>query len=260
MTKFIAIASGKGGTGKTTVSLNLASALSQYARSVTIVEGNLNTPNIGIYLGSPLLENTIHDVLKGRKKIRDSAYLHPSGFNIIPGSIASDIPQKSELRLFSDYLLELEGTSEIVLIDVGAGIGEDVLEIIKAADETIIVTNPELAAVSDAMKLIKRLREKKQKIMGIILNRARSDAVEMDVKNVETLLEERVIGVIAYDEKMRHAVAIKHPIVFSHPESKAADGFKKLAARLIGEKYVRQSEKQEKKSMFEYVLHQLGLK
>ena len=88
MTRFVVIASGKGGVGKTFVSLNLATALSQFGRDVILVDANLSTPHIGMHLGSTTFPVTIHDVLQGKKHIHQALYQHPSKITVVPGSVS----------------------------------------------------------------------------------------------------------------------------------------------------------------------------
>ena len=79
MTKFIAIMAGKGGTGKTTTSVNLGAALSYFGKDVVIVDANLTTPNVGIHLGVPVVPIHLHHVLQGKNKINEAIYIHPAG-------------------------------------------------------------------------------------------------------------------------------------------------------------------------------------
>ena len=88
MTKFIGIASGKGGVGKTTIAINTAISILNFERGITLLDANLSTPHVSIHLGAPLSPITVHDVLKGRNSITEATYIHPSGLRIIPASIS----------------------------------------------------------------------------------------------------------------------------------------------------------------------------
>ena len=88
MTRVIVCAGGKGGTGKTTTSINLGAALNYFGKRVTIIDANLTTPNVGLHLGVPIVPVTLHDVLKGRSDISEAVYLHKSGTRVVPASIA----------------------------------------------------------------------------------------------------------------------------------------------------------------------------
>jgi len=258
MTKFVVIAGAKGGVGRTTVALNLAMALHQFGRNVLLLDANLRTPSISIHLGHPSVQTTLHDVLKGKKKIREIAHQHYSGLRVIPAGLHADL-SKENIKNLPEAMLELKGTAEVVIIDSSSDLGDEFIATIHKADEIIIVTTPELPAIADALKTIKTAETHEKHVLGIVLNNVHNDKYEVEVKNVEALLQKNVIGVIPSDETMREALHAKHPIVHSHPYSKSAIAFKKLAADLIGEKYVESIEKEENKKLSKYLLKRIGL-
>lgn len=258
MTRFIAITSGKGGVGKTTTSINLGTSLTNFGRDVIVIDGNLSTANVGLYLGAPIVPVTIHDVVKGKSDITEAVYMHPSGLKIVPGSISIDELKKSNYKQLREALATLLGKTEVVIIDSPPGLGKDTLAILKACDETIIVTNPELPAVTDALKTIKVAERLGTKVSGIVLTKVNKDKIDMSIENVEALLEKPVIGIIPHDDTMRKAVRMKHPITYSHPNSAASIGYKKLAANLLGEKYEEDLAKRD--GLFMYMMKLMGLR
>ncbi len=258
MTRFIAITSGKGGVGKTTTSINLGTSLTNFGRDVIVLDGNLGTANVGLYLGSPVVPVTLHDVVKGKSDITDAVYLHPSGLKIIPGSISIDELKKSNYKKLRKELAKLLGKTEVVIMDTPPGLGKDTTAILKAADETIVVTNPELPAVTDALKTIRLAERLGTKVSGVVLTKVKKDKVEMSIENVESLLEKPVIGIIPDDDTIRKAVKMKHPVTYTHPKTHASIGYKKLAANLLGEKYEEDLVK--KDGLFSYMLKLLGLR
>jgi septum site-determining protein MinD len=237
MTRFIAIASGKGGVGKTTAALNLGTALTNFGREIIVVDANLSTPNISLHLGTPRLPFTIHDVLKGTKHISETAYMHPSGLKVIPASIALDEIENLASHRLSDVLLDLMGTSELVLLDTPSGFSNHTEHALKASDEVIIVTNPELPAVTDALKTIKFSERLGKDVLGIIINRVTNSKSEMTIHSIEALLERPILAIIPEDDNVKKSIAIKHPVLYTHPDSPASIAYKKLAARLIGQPF-----------------------
>ena len=125
MTKFIGIASGKGGVGKTTIAINTSLSLSNFNVGVTLLDANLSTPHISIHLGAPLSHITIHDVLKGRNTITEATYLHSSGLRIIPASISLDEIDELNHRKLSNFLFK-QDIGELVIIDMPAGLSDNV--------------------------------------------------------------------------------------------------------------------------------------
>jgi septum site-determining protein MinD len=237
MTKFIAVASGKGGVGKTTTAVNLGTALAGFGRNVIVFDGNISTPNLGLHLGSANIPSTVHDAIFGRKGIRDAVYMHPSGLKLAPGSISLDDCKKADPKKLSNALGPLKGASDIVIIDSAAGISEDAASALKAADEVIAVTTPDLPAVTDTLKTVKLAESLGTAVIGVVLGMARGDSPEMDARSIEAMLELPVIGTIPHDHSIRESLKIQHPAVYSHPDAPASIAYKKLAAFIIGEEY-----------------------
>ncbi len=258
MTKFIVIASSKGGVGKTTTAINLGTALTLFGKDVVVVDCNLNTPNVSLYLGAASVPVTLHDVLNKNKKITDAMYMHSHGLKIIPASNAFKDRHKIDYEKLSRTLKELSGKTDYVIIDSAAGVGEGAITSMKMADELLVVSTPELPAVADALKTMKLAKEHGKNVRGIILTRAYEDELELSRKDVEAMLETKVIGIIPEDETMREAVKMKNPVMHTHPNSPASQGYKKLASELIGEKYVESIEKEE--SGMDTFMKKLGLK
>jgi len=260
MTRFIAVASGKGGTGKTTTAINLGTALSDFGREVIVIDANVSKPNISLHLGTPKLRFTLHDALRGNKHITEVAYLHPSGLKVIPGNISVEEADKANIHRLKEVLIDLVGTSEIILLDLSSGVGSEVEETLRASDDLIVVTNPEIPAVADALKIIRIAERVGCNVLGIVVNRVTGDKMEMMLKNIVDILQKPILGVIPEDISVKKSLAVKHPVVYTHPRAPSSVAFKKLAAKLLGESYKETLEKEESQSMLNYVLKGLGLK
>lgn len=260
MTKFVVIASGKGGTGKTTTAINLASALSDFGRDVIVVDANLHTPNVGINLGMHSTQLTLHDALKGSKNIKEVVYIHPSGIKVITSHISLDKLKEIKKERLSDVIMELAGSTEIVLIDTATGFSDEVQKLIKSSDEVLIVTTPDLAAITDALKTIKLAEEHNATVIGVVLNRYADSNLDMAVENIEKMLGKNILAIIPEDKHIKKAINLKHPVIYAYPMAPSSIGFKKLAAKLIGEKYEAELDKQEQKSLFNIALKKLGLR
>ena len=235
MTKFITIASGKGGTGKTTTSINLAAALAALKKDVLLVDGNLATPNVSLHLGAPQLEHTLNDFFKSKKNIKDLIYEHPSGLRLIPASISYKELDRLNPNNLKDLFKHLEGQAEVVIVDSCPGLGQEVLSTLKHADQLLIVTNPNTSAVTDALKLIELASEKDITAIGVVLNRTENDRYELSKEEVEKILNQKVIAEVPEDDAVRKSLHASHPVVYAYPRSKSAKAFKRLAATLGGE-------------------------
>jgi septum site-determining protein MinD len=238
MTRIIAVASGKGGVGKTTVVSNLAAALSHFRKSVVAIDANLTTSNLGLHLGIPLYPVTLNDVLNGRARVKDALYYHSAGFRVIPGDVSVAklmVPQSNKLL---DVFYKLAGDADFVLIDTAAGLGKEAQTTIKAADEMITVTNPEMPALTDALKLSKVASDFETDNLGVIVNRIKNMPYEVPAHKIEEFLGMPIIGKIHEDHNVGRAIANRQPVVLYRPNSIASQQMKAIAARLIGEQYV----------------------
>ncbi len=235
MARKIILIGGKGGVGKTTTSIGLAHSLSKYNRDVILVDGNLTTPNIGLYLGVGNVPVTLHDVMSGKNNIHNALYLHKTGIKIIPGSIRIDALANVKINSFKYHIKKLDKHSEIILIDAAAGLGREAVTALSAADEVLILTNPELPAVVDALKTIKLAESMKKNVSGIVLVKDRKNS--MKLKSIEKILNKPVIAVIPFDEKINDALLQKEILPELYPNSSASKGYKRLASYVIGKKY-----------------------
>ena len=261
MGKLIVISSGKGGVGKTTTSVNLATALSKHGRNVILVDGNLTTPNVGLHLGLTKFPITLNDVLRGEATLKDSVYLHPLGFKLVPGSLSirsfSEINSRKLKKLFDD----LKDMCDYVIVDSAAGLGNESISVLKNADEIIIVTNPELPAVTDAFKIVTLAKEIGIPVKGTVLNKVRKDNFDLGFRAIEGLLEAPITAVIEDDKAMREALYKKKPIIHIKPKSKTSRQYHHLARRVHSGEYQRRIEELEKENGFlKSILRGFGFK
>ena len=237
MTRIIAIASGKGGVGKTTLVSNLAAALAKYEKNVVAFDTNLTTSNLGLHLGIHLYPKTLHDVLDGTANLREVVYEHKSGFRVVPGDISLRRPKNVKSHHFLDLMYKLLEGTDFILVDSPAGLGRETIASIKAADEVLTVTNAELPAVTDAFKLSMLSKKTGTKNIGVVVNRVKGESHEIPMDHIENLLSLPIIGTIPEDKEVRKSIALKEPVVISNPNSWAAQHFRSVAANLIGEYY-----------------------
>jgi len=234
MARVYAIISGKGGVGKTTSAINLGTALNHFGEDVVIIDANLSTPNIGIHLGAPIVPITLNHVLNGQASLEDAIYEHESGTKVMPASLSLKESEKTNYNKLSDLTKKLKKITNHVIIDSAAGLGEEARAAINAADEIIIVTNPEMSAVTDALKTIKLAEELNKKITGVIITRHQGKRVEMSLSNIKDMLEIPIIGVIPEDDSIKESHVLKNPVIYTHPKSKASKIYLNTSRRLLG--------------------------
>jgi septum site-determining protein MinD len=237
MTRIIAVASGKGGVGKTTFVSNLAAALASFKKSVIAVDGNLTTANLGIHLGIPLYPVTLQDVLNGNARLNDALYYHPAGFTVLPADISLKKLRVADTHELVDVFYKLVGGCDFIIVDAAAGLGKEALSAVEAADELITITNPELPALTDALKLGNLAEKYGTQNLGVVVNRVSGKSHEFSMEGVENFLEMPILGKIPEDAEVAKAIAKKQPVVAHKPSAAASQHIMSIAARLIGEDY-----------------------
>ena len=256
MSKIILITSGKGGVGKTTTAINLGAAINHFGKKALIIDGNISTPNVGIYLNSPEVPINLNHVLLEKAEPHEAVYEHESGLNIMPSSLSINELKKMKPQNLKNYKKDFKKLSDYIIVDSAAGLGNEATSAIDLADELIIVTNPEMPAITDALKTIKLAENMKKPVSGIIMTRVRKDKIEMKPEAVKDLLEIPVIGMIPEDMEVKESQNMKDAIIHTHPKSKAARAYKEIAAQLIDVPY--DSRDDEEKIMIR-ILKKLGL-
>ncbi len=235
--KVITVASGKGGTGKTTTTVNLGIALSEIGRKTIILDADIAMANLALLLGMEEVEVTLHDVLAGEKDIKEAMYQGPKGVTIVPCGISLAGFQKSHPEKLQEVLMGLLEEAEFLLIDAPAGLGKDGIIPMAIADEILLVLNPEVSSVSDGLKIKLMAETIETAIRGIVLNRVRENGGKVTKEKVEKVFDLDVVAQIPEDPSVITSVEERSPVVISNPNSTAAIAYKKLAADLVGEKF-----------------------
>lgn len=247
MGKVYVIISGKGGVGKTTSTINLGLSMNELGKEVIIVDANLTTPNVGLHLGSPIVPITINHVINNEAKVEEAIYEHESGTKIMPASLSIGELNKIDHSKLSDVAKKLRKIADIIILDSSAGLGEEAKSAIKAADEVIIITNPETSAVTDALKTIKLAESMDKKVMGVIVTRYEGKKWEMDLPTIKDMLEIPILGVIPEDDSVKESQRMKNAVIKTHPKSKASKAYAKATKRILGPEYMKKFEDKERK-------------
>lgn len=240
--RVIAIASGKGGVGKTNLAVNLGLTLARRNLRVALLDADLGTANADILLGlQPRFH--LHHVVTGQKKLPEIIVEAQHGLKVIPGASGlpelADLPERQRHALLHS-LLVLDGTVDLLLIDTGAGVGSNVLQFVRAAGEVLVVTTPEPTAITDAYALIKSISHYQIPITTrVVINSVRQkgegDIAGQKLASVaHQFLGKQIelLGVLPYDDMVQRAVRAQTPLVESYPRSPAAVAINALSEQL----------------------------
>jgi flagellar biosynthesis protein FlhG len=244
--RVICITSGKGGVGKTNVVANLAYAIARLGKRVLVLDADLNLANVDILLGLTPRFN-LHHVLIGEKSLAEILVVGPGGMHILPAS--SGILELASLtesqKLYFMGEMEALGLQmDVLLIDTGAGINDNVVYFNLAAQERIVLLTPEPTSLTDAYALIKVLSSRHDiKKFRILINHCRDDKEALAVFRKLSIVADRFLnslsldflGHIPYDEKLPKAVRAQRLVGELHPTAPSSRMFGKLAAQILAE-------------------------
>lgn len=173
--KTIAVASGKGGVGKTTLSANLGVALAKMGYRVTVFDADLALANLEVILGTRA-EFSLQHVVAEEKTLQEVVARGPEGVGYIAGGSGIPVLMRSgpkRLGMFFEQIQDLASNTDVLLYDTSAGIDNKVLAFIKAADEVLLVTTPEPASMTDAYATVKTVfRHRKDAQVNVVVNMA----------------------------------------------------------------------------------------
>ena len=227
-TRFIAVTSGKGGVGKSTISSNLAYVLSQSGLNVGIFDADIGLANLDVMFNVKIKKNILH-VLKGEATVSDILIPITRNLILIPGESGDEILKYSDAALFLKFMVEAQVLDklDVMIIDTGAGIGDHIQMFLNAADDVIVVTVPDPAAITDAyatIKTVATLRNDIGVIMNQVKNQKEADAVFGKIQKVANAnigggLDLKLIGKINSDIKVSSSVKQRALFTASYPNS-----------------------------------------
>jgi len=240
--KVIAVSGGKGGVGKTNVSLNTSIALGQLGKRVLVLDADLGLANVDVMLGLRVQRNLSH-VLSGECELDDIIIEGPAGIKIIPASSGTqsmvDLTPAEHaglIRAFSDMKTQFD----VLVVDTAAGISDMVLSFARAAQDVLLVVCDEPTSITDCYALMKLLsRDHGVFKFKVVANMVRSPKEGQQLFAKLSKVSDRfldvaldLVGVVPFDENIRKSVRKQQAIVEAFPESPAAKAFKSLAKKI----------------------------
>lgn len=227
----LAVASGKGGVGKTTTTANLGAALAASGYEVAIVDVDLGMANLAGLVGvTP--EATLHDVLAGKTPLRSARY-DAYGMTVVAGSIELERFADADARRLEAVVQELRSDYQFVILDAGAGLSHDIAATIAASDGVLLVTTAELSSLTDAGKTGELVERLEKPVVGAVFTRTGGGAFD-DVEGIATALgmTDAVTASIPRDENVKLGIRKGIPVVDMAPDTPASKAYRRLETRL----------------------------
>lgn len=231
----ISIGAGKGGTGKTTFSINLAAALSSLGFDTVLLDADASMGDLASYLGLTADKATLHDVLAGEALPEDASYpVFNDHLRAVPCGPSIDGFLKMDRDLLGDAIDHYAMGAGFVIIDTPAGYNKEVALSLKSSDRLILVLNPDLGSMTDGIKLQEIARMLRVDIMGIVLNRYDIKAPQYTRAQIEEYFGTPVIAMLPDDPEARRPDKV--PAVIASPGSKISEEVYRVAGSISGKR------------------------
>ncbi|AIS52510.1 site-determining protein [Thermoanaerobacter kivui] len=237
--RVLTITGGKGGIGKTCISVNLSLGLKKLGYNVTIIDADLGFSNVEIELGVTS-KYTLLDVLYNNKMITEVISEGPLGIKYISsGGDFNLINEGVDLSLFLNNIKILDYYSDFIIIDTGAGLNNIVNNFLKAADEVLVIVTPEPTSIMDAYTLIKYSLKDNDKKINVLINKVKNFEEYREIYNRFEAVVKNYLGVnlndlgyLEYDDKMMECIIEQNPILLKYGNSKTSKKILTIAAKI----------------------------
>lgn len=245
--RVITVTSGKGGVGKSSISINLAIQLSRLGKRVVVFDADFGLANIEVMLGIRPRFNMADLMFRG-KELKDIVTPGPENISFISGG--SGIQElarmnRDQVMYLTRKLAELDAYADVIIIDTGAGISDNVLEFVVSSSEVLLVATPEPTSITDAYALLKALNRKKEfsktnTTIKMIANRVRSREEGEHLYEKMSIVVQKFLnipleylGAVPMDEQIAKAVMRQKPISVTHPEAPSTKAIKDITDKLM---------------------------
>ena len=250
--RVIAVASGKGGVGKSNFTTNLAIQMRKMGKRVVIIDADFGLANVEILMGISPKHNVL-DVLEGRIDMEAALTPGPAGCLVLSGGAGmSNMPDMtdSQIMRLTNGFLQLDSMADFIIIDTRAGLSNVVINFIKAASDTVVVTTPDPTAIADAYALIKSIKTvmPEAKELKLVINCVENEEEVSEVFDKLNGVSKRflninlaLLGGIAYDQYLVRAVRKQRPVSLMFPYADSSNKFAEICAKLLDMKLEKKS-------------------
>ncbi len=273
LARVITVTSGKGGVGKSSISVNLAIQLQRMGKRVIVLDADFGLANVEVMLGI-MPKYNLADLMFRGKSLKEVVTIAPSDIGFISGG--SGIQElvnlsKDQIIYLTHKLGELDELADVIIIDTGAGITDNVLEFVMSSSEVILVTTPEPTSITDAYALLKTLNKKStfssdDTLIKVIANRVTYNEEGIELFNKLSVVVNKFLniqleflGTIPQDTNMSKAVMHQKPAILMYPNTASSKAFYELANKL-NNPYISNDQFEQKKGISQLFLNLIRTK
>ena len=260
--RVITVTSGKGGVGKTSISINLAIQLTRLGKRVVVFDADFGLANIEVMLGVRPQYNLADMMFRG-KDLTDIITQGEEGISFISGG--SGIQElasmnREQVMFLTSRLIALDKYADVIIVDTGAGISDSVLEFVLASTEVLLVATPEPTSITDAYALLKALNRKEEfckedTSIKMISNRVKNEQEGLSLYEKMSVVSDKFLhipieylGPVPMDEQISKAVMRQKPVSVINPEAPSAKAIKQIAEKIL---QLEEKEPSDKRGMFQ---------
>ena len=260
--RVITVTSGKGGVGKTSLSINLAIQLTRLGKRVVVFDADFGLANIEVMLGVRPQYNLADMMFRG-KDLTDIITQGEEGISFISGG--SGIQElasmnREQVMFLTSRLIALDKYADVIIVDTGAGISDSVLEFVLASTEVLLVATPEPTSITDAYALLKALNRKEEfckedTSIKMISNRVKNEQEGLSLYEKMSVVSDKFLhipieylGPVPMDEQISKAVMRQKPVSVINPEAPSAKAIKQIAEKIL---QLEEKEPSDKRGMFQ---------
>jgi septum site-determining protein MinD len=231
--RVISFASGKGGVGRTTLVANLGVALSKLGKKTLLLDGCFETPDLALHFKLEKAFYTLNDALAGDAPLSNVIQTGPEKVGIAPAALTLDQIKKTKPERLPEVVKEIDRKTDFVLIDTPGGLRRDTVAALRSSTEAVLVTTPDMVAVSDCMKTKLIVEFLGIRLRGFVVNRVTGAEFELKTREIQEILNVPLLGFIPEDDQISESIRKGVPIVSYDPASPAAQAITKIAKKLV---------------------------
>lgn len=236
MARKVAFGAGKGGVGKTTIVSNVGIAASKLGKDVILLDADLPMADLALSLGMDIEGPTVHEVLAGEVDLQDAIYAGPAGVKVMPAGLSLDEVRKAKPQKLGDLMDKLSEQYNLILIDGPPGLGVGALTVLHNSNQLVLITEPEVATLTDALSTKKVTQRYDTEPLGVVVSRTYGNEIDVPEEEIKEMLDLPILAVIPEDSEIPKSSSLGEPLMIRKPDSPSGRAFKRLAKELFGEK------------------------